>query len=308
MQVIAYQDCVPPKNKNPQKSQILPTVITGVRTTGDQADLVHGSQLRRCDVAVIQGWVHERSSKSRHLELRRNIIQYQKANGNRTLIADSNLFLYMDPRNPHNYLRYSFDDVFPNDGEYFDSRVDPCRWQDIARDHGIILKPWRKKGSHILICCQRNGGWSMGKTSVVTWLAKVIIKIRQHSDRPIVVRPHPGDKDAPSYIGEFHQAGELANVGISAAGSSLVDDLKHCWAVVNHNSSPAVGAAIEGVPVFVTDPVRSQCREIAATDLALIEAPIMPDRQQWLYKIAMSHWSFADWETGRAWAHIRQFV
>jgi hypothetical protein len=52
-----------------------------------------------------------------------------------------------------------------------------------------------------------------------------------------------------------------------------VRNLKHCWAAVAHNSSPTVGAAIEGIPVFVTDPARSQCRDIANTDLSQIENP-----------------------------------
>lgn len=89
---------------------------------------------------------------------------------------------------------------------------------------------------------------------------------------------------------------------------NLMHDLHQCWAVINHNSSPAVAAAIEGYPVFVTDPERSQCQEIANTDLAQIESPVLPDRLAWVQRLAMSHWKFDELRSGAAWRHIRQFV
>jgi hypothetical protein len=87
-----------------------------------------------------------------------------------------------------------------------------------------------------------------------------------------------------------------------------VDDLKNCWAAVNYNSSPVVGAAIEGVPIFVMDPINSQCAEIANTDLAKIETPNMPDRQPWVERISMFHWNFQELVSGECWQHIRKFI
>ena len=87
-----------------------------------------------------------------------------------------------------------------------------------------------------------------------------------------------------------------------------MDDLQNCWAVVNHNSSPTVGSVIEGYPIFVTDPVRSQCTPVANTELSLIETPAMPDRQSWVERIAMCHWSHQDVVSGAAWRHIRTYI
>ena len=78
--------------------------------------------------------------------------------------------------------------------------------------------------------------------------------------------------------------------------------------MVNHKSSPTVGAAIEGYPIFVTDPTRSQCAEIANTDLAQIENPNLPDRQTWAERLAMFHWNFAEIESGECWTHMRKYV
>jgi hypothetical protein len=90
----------------------------------------------------------------------------------------------------------------------------------------------------------------------------------------------------------------------------IVDDFKNAKAVITYNSSPGVAGAIEGIPVFVTDPnpCISQAFDVANTDLSLIENPRYPDRQQWIEKLSMSHWNFDETASGAAWEHIRQFV
>ena len=62
--------------------------------------------------------------------------------------------------------------------------------------------------------------------------------------------------------------------------------------------------------MFLTDPEpkHSQSFEVSNTDLSLIENPLMPERQQWIEKIAMCHWNFEELKSGEAWQHIRKFV
>jgi hypothetical protein len=100
----------------------------------------------------------------------------------------------------------------------------------------------------------------------------------------------------------------MKNITLSPAGTTLIDDLKNCWAVVNHNSSPTVGAAIEGYPIFVTDPNRSQCAEIANLNLSDIENPKLFDRQNWIERISMFHWNFDETKNGECWNHMRKYV
>jgi hypothetical protein len=217
--------------------------------------------------------------------------------------VDSNLFLYANTANPMHYLRYSFNGVFPNTGIYCDDQPDPARWDSISTNLGIALKDYRTQGNHILLCLQRNGGWSMGRFNVADWATQTIATLRLYTDRPIVIRAHPGDKNSNQYINNI--TGKNIQISTSA---SLIDDLRNCWAVVNHNSSPVVAAAIEGYPVFVTDPTRSQCRDIANIDLTQIENPQLPDRQQWVERLAMSHWNFNELQSGQCWRHMHQYV
>ena len=297
MKAVAYLAGIPAGNKNPDKPEVLNKFIEGVRAAGDQGILHTGKNLIECDVAFIQGWQHKHGKSAPHLALRQQVIDYQRKQHQRLLVVDSNLFNY---RGKNSYSRYSFDGVFPTTGVYFWDHIDPARWQQISRDTGISLKDWRTTGNHILICTQRNGGWSMKGNGVVDWLNQTIAEIRRYTDRPIRIRPHPGDKNARQYLSNY----ELSNK------ENLVDDFAGAWAVVTYNSTPGVAAAIEGIPAFVTDPVptTSQAFPVANTSLANIENPSMLDRQAWIERLSMCHWNRNELSSGDAWRHFKQYV
>jgi hypothetical protein len=90
----------------------------------------------------------------------------------------------------------------------------------------------------------------------------------------------------------------------------ITDDFASAFAVITYNSSPGVAAAIEGIPIFVTDPNAqvSQACDVANIDLSTIEQPKTFDRQPWIEKISMSHWNFDELKSGEAWQHIRKYV
>jgi len=312
MKIVVYPACLPPNNKNLEKNEILNRFPLGVSYLGLDEVIIHDQRnLIDADVAMMIGWVHEDSRDTPHLVFRKQIIDDQKRRNKKVLLADSNLFLYKDKTNPHHYLRYSFNGIFPNTGEYCDRDIDTNRWKNLSRNLNVELKDYRSTGSHILLCLQRNGGWSMGGFDVIDWTAQIIRTLRQYTDRDIVIRAHPGDKGSKHYLSAnnlIKKIGNLKKVRLSKEGSDLLDDLKHCWAVVNYNSSPTVAAAIEGYPVFVTDPDRSQCKDIANTDLSMIENPNLPDRQTWIERISMFHWNFNEIANGECWNHMRKYV
>lgn len=306
LKAVAYYGGIPARNNNPEKPLILENFIKGVNAVGDEGVLHRGMNVIPSDVALIQGFVHEHGKNAPHLQLRQSAFETQIKNKKKALIVDSNLFLYADPGNTKRYLRYSFNGVFPTTGFYFDSDVDPKRWEKLSKNLNIQLRPWRTTGEHILICLQRNGGWSMRGLDVQTWLDQTILEIRRHSKkRPIIVRLHPGDKKMPRLIKINHK-----NVRLSNNPSDIRKDLKNAWATVLYNSSPAVASAIEGVPVFLTDPKpqHSQAQPVANTDISKIENPLMPERQEWIEKLAMCHWNFDELKSGEAWQFFRKYV
>ena len=300
--VRVYYSSIPARNTNLEKKLVLDHFHAGVPV--GQSTQVLRPDWQPSDLAVMQGWVHANSGNTPHLMFRRKIIEQQSAIGKHTLAIDSNLFLYRDLGNTKTYLRFSLDDVFPTTGNYFTDSIDPSRWQQIKKDIGFDLQPWSTKGRYILIALQRNGGWAMGGKDVMQWCKETIDTLRQYTDRDIIVRAHPGDRRAKDYLRLNYPKVKISN------NQNLIEDFKNCWAVITYNSSPGVAAAVEGVPVFVTDlePQKSQAFDVCNVDLSQIENPVRPERQCWIERLAMSHYSFDDLKSGRAWEVIRKYL
>jgi hypothetical protein len=310
MKTVAVYHSSVPNAKSQEKIDILRNFSAGAKTVGENVLDVYDTTLRTADVGIIQGWLGPGTPSSTHLQLRNNVINHQLQQQRYVVAVDSNLFLYADTSNPMHYLRYSFNGVFPSTGIYCDTEIDPTRWQKISRNLNLNLKNYRTNGDHILICLQRNGGWSMGNTDVQDWAIQTIDTLRQHTDRPFIIRAHPGDKASREYLDTRNPKCKIKfskRVRLSTE-VNLVNDLKGCWAAVNYNSSPVVGAAMEGYPIFVMDTAKSQCAEIANTDLSQIENPRMPDRQKWVERLSMFHWNFDELKSGECWTHMRKFT
>jgi hypothetical protein len=311
MKVVSYYSVVPRVNKSQEKFDILTKFIQGVNAAGDTGILHTGYDIVDADVGLIQGWQHQQGKSGVHLQLRQKVIETQLRKKQRVCVADANLFLYANKTNqPHHYLRYSYDGVFPNTGEYFDNNPTPKRWQQISRDTGIVLEPQKTKGKNIVVCLQRHGGWSMGRISVVDWTVKTIKELKQHTDRTIVLRPHPKDNKAiKTYLPQLQQIFKNdLQVKISNQNTPLQIDLNKAWAVVNHNSSAIVGPIIQGYHAFITDPDKSQCKDVSHIGFENLENPKEFDRQYWLERISMFHWKFTELEDGTAWRHMRGYV
>ena len=305
--VHAYMNAIPPGNKNPEKPKLLQYFIEGVQKAGDKGIIINSNTYEPSDVGVLQGFVHPQSKHVPHLNLRRAVLDGQKEIGRRTIIADSNLFLAYDPGNTKTYLRYSYDGIFPNTGEYCDSKIYPQRWANLRDDLNLSIKPYKKHGDYILVTCQRDMGWSMDGLSVINWLHVLLQDLRRFTDRKILVRFHPGDKKMSKHIQQLRAIGH--KVDISSPTSSLLKDLHDAYAVISYNSSPAVISAIEGVPIFVLDSTRSQSAEVANRHIKNIENPSYDfDRETWLRRLAMMHWRLDELRSGECWKHMRKWA
>ena len=281
-------------NKNAIKLAVLRRFGAGISKSTDQVEFVNGHDLIDCEVAVLLGFVHNDIS-SPHLQLRKKVLNNHK----NIIIIDSNLFQFANAGLANYYLRYSLNDVFPDTGFYFDNKISRDRWRSISQRLGIALRDYRK-GKHILICLQRVDGWSMDGTDVQNWLDRTVAEIRKHTDRPILVRKHPGDRR--------QQTIRIDNRCRISNSASILEDLDKAHATVTFNSSPGVASLIEGVPAFVTDPkfYRSQTYPICNTSLDKIENPEQFDRDAWIHRICQSHWNEDEIRSGDAWKFMRE--
>ena len=60
--------------------------------------------------------------------------------------------------------------------------------------------------------------------------------------------------------------------------------------------------------MFLTDPDRSQARDVATLLLNRIENPFMPDRATWVQRISQFHWSHEELRTGVCWSHMKKWA
>lgn len=238
---------------------------------------------------------------------RKHIITSLENQNSYRIFVDSNILNYANPA--HEWHRYSLNSVYPSNGIYFfQDELDKDKWKSFSKFHGVSLKKWRRNGSHILILCQRSNGWNLFGHNQERWLHKTITKIRKHSDRPIVIRMHPGDRarfDTTKKLKEYY--GNNSQISISE-NPNIIQDLKGCWCSVGFNSTPNAVSVIEGVPSIITDPYNSWSFDVSGFKLNTIENPMTPDRSQWVHKIANIHWSNEEIKSGKLWSHIKNYI
>lgn len=173
----------------------------------------------------------------------------------------------------------------------------PVVSENIRRQQlGIFLAPWRS-GDDIILCGQhpRSQQWS-NMPPMDIWMSETIKTIRKYSDRKIILRPHPRARHLPDMKDkniEIQSPHHLPNTYDSFDFNRALD---RAWAVINWNSNPAVVAALNGVPVFVGS--ESMAKAVGNLDLAKIEDPTKPCREQWANNLAYTEWSIDEIRNG----------
>lgn len=159
---------------------------------------------------------------------------------------------------------------------------------DFARFAALELEvqPWRRDGRHIVVAAQSEhfmrhvAGWSGG---ALAWQEHVLVTLKKHTDRPIVVRHWSSDK--------------------AERAQSLQQDLQGAWALVTHASAAANEALLAGVPVFVTGPCAALT--MGLSQLEQIEMPRRPDgRREWAAMLAAQQWTVDEIRSGIAWSAL----
>ena len=292
--VVVYLSSLPRISDRYRKVQVLQAFAQGAQHCGAKVLLQDQLAVVDCQLAVILGWVGQKT-KGPHIQLRRDVIARQQQMHHHVMPIDSSCFKFADADSI--FLRYSLDGVFYNKNNYANQNSAEYKWNQIQTMLGINLQPWRTDGQHILVCLQRDGGWSMKGADLAQWTIKTVTRIRQLTNRPILIRPHP------KFPINLNNLLALPDVHRST-GNTLQQDLSGAWAAVFYNSSSSVAAVLAGVPVFADD---NDCVAwaVANTDLAHVESPAMPDRTQWLYDLSAAHWTD---EESRGGAIYQRFV
>jgi hypothetical protein len=157
----------------------------------------------------------------------------------------------------------------------------------------LTLQPWQS-GTNIVIAMQRQDSeqWA-GQPAMEHWLASTVAEIKKHTDRPVMIRPHPRKNcsiplgcliDRPQFTtGTYDDFDYYRTLGSA-----------HC--VVNWNSGPGPQALIAGVPAFVGS--NSLASPIANWDFSQIENPPRLERSAWLEQLAHTEWTLEEIRSG----------
>ena len=136
------------------------------------------------------------------------------------------------------------------------------RWEK----HGIKFQSWRL-GKEIVVAAPDEKPCKFYDIDLNHWIEQTVATIKQHTDRPVIVRQR-----APKRIDRI-------------TTDTLAQALTDAHALVTFNSNAATESILLGVPVFTLAP--NAAAPVGLQDLSQIEKPYYPDQDK-LYAWASS--------------------
>jgi hypothetical protein len=158
---------------------------------------------------------------------------------------------------------------------------------DLSRPQqlGIQLRA-PSTGQHIVVAAQHQASMQLDTLDTQeSWINKIVTQLQKHTDRSIVVRPHPR-----STIDRTRLLPGL-DLELPKRVLNTYDDFDfnlNCHAVVNYSSGPGIQAALSGVRPVVSSASLAWPVAVSAEQ---IENPYVIDRQQWLVEICHTEYT-----------------
>lgn len=260
----------------------------GVRKHGDEywtTPLVPEPQPINADVACMVG------VKSRDL------FRLHQNNGTHVLYLDKGYVRDAadSPVKLWKYWRVALDDHQPTD-RLLRPHPGDARWDALQ----IVLPPWRKKGSHVLIAGSSEKYHQFyGMHHPTKWAQRLVRALRGFTDREIVYRPKPSWRDAVP----------IADTRYSRGEESIADVLKNCHVMVTHGSNAVFEAQLAGIPTITLGPAITA--PISSRGQDAVEDPYLAnytERHQLLNNLAWWQWTLPEMASGEAWEFLKKQV
>jgi hypothetical protein len=225
-------------------------------------------------------------------------------------------------RNYPQYKRIGWNSYKNGIGNFNNNNVDSKRWNLFQQNTGIKILDWNSPGDSILIMGQLEKDsaliemYEAGYDSFDSYIIEQIKIIRQYTDRPVVVRPHPvGAKTFYALEEKLNNA--YKNISVSKnynstttlnGGKGLAEDLKNAYCVITYSSNSVVEAVEKGIPIFTLSST-SSAYDIGHKDLSKIESlDYNIDISTWCNKIAYTIWNDTEVKSGNMWNHLKEVL
>lgn len=145
--------------------------------------------------------------------------------------------------------------------------------------------PWKKSGRNILVALPDEKPCKFYGINRAQWVQDTVDKIKQHTDRPVVLRERAPRRQDRVVADTLQQA--------------LDQDV---FALVTFNSVAAVESIFHGIPAFTLAPANA-ASPVASQDLGQIESPYYADSDKlhaWAYHLAYGQFHVSELKNGRA--------
>jgi len=175
---------------------------------------------------------------------------------------------------------------------------------DRPRKLGISLAVNLSRNPAILIAAQHRHSLQLANQNHEEWVMEQVRAIRQVSDRPIVIRPHPR---SPLHLDDLDKTITVEKPQKIADTYDSYNMHFDYHAVVNYCSGPGIQAAISGTRPIVGTYSLALPVSVAIGDL---DQPYDTDRDQWLVEICHTEYTVKEIEQGlwlrRLQSHLAQ--
>lgn len=147
------------------------------------------------------------------------------------------------------------------------------------------INTWKKSGKHILIAAPDEKPMKFYGLDREQWLEDTINTIKQHSDRPIIIRDRVKSRTDRVVHNTLKEA---------------LDNDVHC--LVTFNSNAATESVLHGIPAFTLAPSHA-ASPVTSNDLSMIETPYYPDNEKvyaWACHLAYQQFHNSELRDGSA--------
>jgi hypothetical protein len=166
---------------------------------------------------------------------------------------------------------------------------------------GIKLGQATKPKDHIVVAMQHTRSLQTQGVDLTHWANNQIAQLKQYTDRPIHIRPHPrcsiNTAQFPDVTVELPQ--RVANTY-----DSFDFDL-NVHAIVNYNSGPGVQGAINGTRVVVDE---TSLAYPVSIDVSEIENAYIKDRTQWLVEVCHTEFTLDEIKQGVPYMYLAEYI
>ena len=147
------------------------------------------------------------------------------------------------------------------------------------------FNPWKKSGRNILIAAPDDKPCRFYGTTQEQWVNDTVEKIKQYTDRPIIVRERAKQR--------------IDRVMHNTLQEALDDDV---FALVTFNSVAAIESIFHGIPAFTLAPANA-ASPVALQDLSKINEPYYPTSDKlyaWGCHLAYGQYHISELKNGKA--------